>query len=269
MRARGLFLSMAISAVWLMATSSAWATFPGTNGRIAFAGDTPKLDRDVFTLEPDGSGTLNVTGGPGAPAFALEPDYSPDGTKIAFRSGPGATAEIYTANADGTGFNQLTSNSVKDYTPAWSPDGSMIAFASNRNDPAPATCIDLFGSCEIDIFVMPATGGSPVQVTFEAGTEHFPQFSPDGRFHRLQPLTRGRGLRHRDGGPEHPDDDQAHPRQPARGSARLLPRRNHDHVRKQLLPLQDRHRGLQDGHLRDGHKRQPDHPDHQQVRQQH
>ena len=39
MRAPGLFLSIAISAVWLAATSSAWATFPGTNGRIASPAD--------------------------------------------------------------------------------------------------------------------------------------------------------------------------------------------------------------------------------------
>jgi large repetitive protein len=122
---------------------------------------------------------VNVTGDPSAPAFALEPDYSPDGTKIAFRSGRTAAAEIYTVNADGTGLTQLTSNSVKDYAPAWSPDGSMIAFASNRNDPDPATCVGLWG-CNIDIFVMPATGGSPVQVTFDNGSDAFPQFSPDG-----------------------------------------------------------------------------------------
>ena len=85
-------------------------------------------------------------------------------------------------NADVIGLTQLTSNAFKDYTPAWSPDGSTIAFASNTNDPNPATCVDLFGTCEIDIFVMPATGGSPVQVTFEAGTEQWPQFSPDGKF---------------------------------------------------------------------------------------
>jgi TolB protein len=181
MRSRGLVLSIAISAVWLAATSSAWATFPGTNGRIAFAGDATG-DLDIFTMNPDGSGTVNVTGDPSAPGFALEPDYSPDGTKIAFRSGRTAAAEIYTVNADGTGpVIQLTDNSFKDYTPAWSPDGSMIAFASSRNDPDPPTCVDIFGGCNVDIFVMPATGGTPVQVTFDSGADHFPQFSPDGR----------------------------------------------------------------------------------------
>jgi Tol biopolymer transport system component len=177
---RRLVLSIAISAFALAAISApAWATFPGQNGRIAFASDEAG-GLDIWTINPDGSGAVNVTADPSIPGFDLEPDWSPNGTKIAFRSGPVATAEIYTMNADGTGLAQLTSNAFKDYTPAWSPDGSMIAFASNRNDPDPATCVGLFGGCIIDIFVMPATGGSPVQVTFGSGTKHFPQFSPDG-----------------------------------------------------------------------------------------
>ena len=176
---RRLVLSLAITAFGLAAVSApAWATVPGTNGRIAFAGDAAG-DLDIYTMNPDGSGVVNVTEGAGAPGFALEPDWSPDGTKIAFRSGPTNAAEIYTVSADGTGVTQLTFNSFKDYTPAWSPDGSMIAFASNRNDPT-GTCLSLFDSCNIDIFVMPATGGSQVQVTFGTGTEQFPQFSPDG-----------------------------------------------------------------------------------------
>ena len=41
MRAPGLFLSIAISAAWPAATSSARATFPGTNARIASPATPP------------------------------------------------------------------------------------------------------------------------------------------------------------------------------------------------------------------------------------
>ena len=176
---RRILSGLAIGAIWLAATSvPVSATFPGSNGRIAFA-SVAAGDLDIWTMNADGSGSVNVTDLAGAPGFDLEPAWSPDGTKIAFRSGRTSAAEIYTVNVDGTGLTRLTFNSVKDYAPAWSPDGSTIAFASNRNDPDPATCVGLWG-CNIDIFVMPATGGPPVQITFDSGSDAFPQFSPDG-----------------------------------------------------------------------------------------
>lgn len=179
MRSRRLALS--IIAVGLAIISApVWATFPGTNGRIAFSSNNRGVV-DIYTMNPDGSGIVNVTNAAGFPEFDLEAAWSPDGTKIAFRSGARAAAEIYTMNTDGTAFTRLTFDSFRDRFPAWSPDGSHIAFESNRSDPNFATCIPT-ASCKSEIFVMPATGGSPVQLTFEGGHAAGPRFSPDGRF---------------------------------------------------------------------------------------
>jgi Tol biopolymer transport system component len=169
-----------------LATTPTSATLAGTDGRIAFSGnpapDVNAGDRDIWTVNPDGTGAFNVTDAAGAPAFNLESDWSPDGGKIVFRGGRADAAEIYTVNANGTGLTQLTNNSFKDYAPTWSPDGTKIAFASNRNDPNFATCVGIFAGCVVNIFVMPATGGSPVQVTFDSATDQNPAFSPDGKF---------------------------------------------------------------------------------------
>jgi Tol biopolymer transport system component len=181
MRSRSLVLSLAVGVFGVagLAATPSWATFPGTNGRIAFAARDNRDVPSIWTMQADGSGLTNITSAPGAPRFDLEPDWSPDGTKIAFRSGSAGAGEIYTMNANGTGFTQLTSNSAKDWVPAWSPDGTKIAFASNRNDPDPANCAG-FSGCNNDIFVMPSSGGLAVQATFDSGSDLFPQFSPDG-----------------------------------------------------------------------------------------
>lgn len=50
-----------------------------------------------------------------------DPEWSPDGRKIAFVRGEGTATEIYVMNADGTHVTRLTHNRVADSFPAWQP----------------------------------------------------------------------------------------------------------------------------------------------------
>ena len=59
--------------------------------------------------------------------------WSPDGTKIAFRSNRDGDHEIYVMNADGTNPVRLTQIAGYDESPAWSPDGTKIVFTSSRD----------------------------------------------------------------------------------------------------------------------------------------
>ena len=63
------------------------------------------------------------------------PDWSPDGKKIAFEAGNGYS-DIFVMNADGTGQTNLTNNPAANDAddPYWSPDGKRIVFASGVDD---------------------------------------------------------------------------------------------------------------------------------------
>ncbi len=63
----------------------------------------------------------------------------------------------------------LTSFLGLEWLPSLSPDGSFVAYAHNAR-----------GS--MDIFVMPTTGGNPVQVTQTPFDETLPRWSPDGQY---------------------------------------------------------------------------------------
>ena len=94
---------------------------------------------------------------------------SPDGSRLAY-SAPGDNGpQIFVANLDGTGIEQVTHDVKGAISPAWSPDGSKIAFVGNRGDES------------TNIFVLDLATGASTQLTFESALPGgAPSFSPDG-----------------------------------------------------------------------------------------
>lgn len=102
------------------------------------------------------------------PGIQYNPDWSPDGTRLAFVSGNGwGTYEIESIAADGSDRRKLTENGHHEFLPAWSPDGRSIAFVSDR-------------SGDHEIWVMAADGSQPRRVTDRRGLDTAPCWSPDG-----------------------------------------------------------------------------------------
>ena len=64
-----------------------------------------------------------------------EPQWSPDGRRIAFSStrGGGRNFDIYVMQADGAGITRLTDHPAADQDPAWAADGKSLFFTSERN----------------------------------------------------------------------------------------------------------------------------------------
>jgi len=127
----GAGLTGAVIMATLLFASPAWATFPGTNGRITFAAlPTPGAPgKQIYTIEPNGTGLRQLTHLPGD---ATAPHWSPDGTRIVFEldhpaGEPGCSVMLM--NADGSGLTDLTGNrNGCDATPSFTPDGTRIFF---------------------------------------------------------------------------------------------------------------------------------------------
>jgi TolB protein len=62
------------------------------------------------------------------------PDWSPDGTKLAYESGASPSGRIFSMNADGSRQRQLTHGPGDDFGTAWSPDSRQIAFVRDFGD---------------------------------------------------------------------------------------------------------------------------------------
>ena len=66
------------------------------------------------------------------------PDWSPDGTKIAYEDGPSGGGRIFSMHADGSHQTQLTFGPGDDFGAAWSPDGRQIAVRQRPRRRLPA-----------------------------------------------------------------------------------------------------------------------------------
>jgi Tol biopolymer transport system component len=139
--------------------------------RIAFAG-TPEGDYRFSAIEvvpADGGQPVRLTHKiAGAEYHAdLEPDWSPDGSRIAFvRIATGqndGSRRLFVMNADGSGQRMVTQSEAS--SPAWSPAGTKIAFVQRFPSPG--------------IYVVNADGTGQRRLT-TSDTDSGPDWSPDG-----------------------------------------------------------------------------------------
>ena len=142
--------------------ASVTITAISAGGPIAFISDRGG-NLDIYLMNADGSGVMQLTHDP---SNDTHPDWSPDGTRIAFTSLRDGNGEIYVI-ADGSNAARLTDNPAFDGLPAWSPDGTRIAFTSLRD-----------GNSEI--YVMNADGSDPRNLTNSPDVDGGAVWSRDG-----------------------------------------------------------------------------------------
>jgi serine/threonine protein kinase/Tol biopolymer transport system component len=121
---------------------------PGKNGASRMVVQTGGRDTNIWRLD--------LSTGKAVPVIASTmmeyyPQYSPDGTRIAFASDRSGATEIWVGKVDGSDQVQITSFGSRAAAPRWSPDGRSIAFSSAVG-----------GS--LSIYVVDAQGGEPRRV---------------------------------------------------------------------------------------------------------
>lgn len=136
----------------------------GSASLIAFVAAGVAGAADIFVAGTDAPDVLRLTS---HAADDTEAAWSPDRTRIAFRSERDGNGEIYVMRTDGTEPTRLTNHPARDAEPAWSPDGSTIAFVSDRD-----------GNPEI--YTMKSDGSALTRLTNTASTDRGPAWSPDG-----------------------------------------------------------------------------------------
>jgi TolB protein len=123
---------------------------------------------DVYVIGADGAGEHAVFGTPDRREGAA---WSPDGRKIVFPLNVADVVSLWIANPDGSGARRLTTGGI-DVSPAWSPDGQRIAY---RHADGP-------DGQQTEIYVIPANGGTSVNLTRNPAFEFDPEWSPDGQW---------------------------------------------------------------------------------------
>jgi len=131
--------------------------------KIVFVSSRIGGQHDIYTMNPDGSNQKRLTT---SSAHDIEPEWSPDGTKILFASmkAGGWVYQIFVMNDDGSDQRQLTHTVDHSMDPTWSPDGTRFAFVIN-------------GRISIKDFV---NGGSVPFDIPNSGSDSQPTWAPGG-----------------------------------------------------------------------------------------
>jgi len=143
-----------------------------------FDADDNPVNEQVWVMDANGSNAHALTSG--VDPKDQVPDWSPDGSRIAYSSGQFGSEGIWTMNADGSHQRQLTGCSPTDVSPclagddwgtAWSPDGTKIAFLRDL------TSLDI---ADRPVYVINADGSNPTRITPAPGIHAVPAWQARG-----------------------------------------------------------------------------------------
>jgi Tol biopolymer transport system component len=142
--------------------SADWS--PDGNAIVYATGDPS----EIFSIRPDGSGRTQLTDrerrfGNRAPPYDITPQWSPDGTGIAFTSTRDGISEVYVMAADGSGERRLTVSrrptrgvpAVGSVLVAWAPDGAGIGYHRVADGTSALAAVDVDGRGARDLCRLP------------------------------------------------------------------------------------------------------------------
>jgi TolB protein len=142
------------------------ATFPGSDGRLAYVART-QHPQAIYTIDPDGTDGMKLLD---AVKNTMAPDWTADGSRIAFVRYGRSTQSLVSTAADGSDLQVIARNAalprfVKSL--AWSPDGSRIALCAG-------------GAVHSSVFVIDADGTDLTEISPPGTDDCHPSWSPDG-----------------------------------------------------------------------------------------
>lgn len=146
-------------------------------------------DLDLYTMDLKSGKVRRITDQLGYDGGAW---FSPDGKKIIWRASRPRTdeevreykellaqnlvaptrMEVWIANSDGTGAQQVTSLGQANWAPAYMPDSRTIIFASNH---------EYKRGFPFNLYTVNEDGTALKKISRDKGFDAFPMFSPDGK----------------------------------------------------------------------------------------
>ncbi len=158
--------------------------------RLAVSVSTPDDLADVWVVNADGTGTVNLTPDPKPAVFQdRDPAWSPDGARIAFTSNRSGTTRLWLMEADGSSPRRVFPDTVvaSERQPAWSPDGTRLAFLSASETGAGVAVSRVDGS-GLQVFTSPFAAASPTWLP-DGRVAFSDRRTGDLEIHALDPAT--------------------------------------------------------------------------------